>query len=179
MRFTYIFLTIVACMSCGLQAAEKSDAKKETVEFDGQTLLLAFDTKNDDESLKEYIPRGEKLESWTKLASLHEYSKLNDPKATVDALVRLLKQQNPRAPVAVITNAKTGDMIVDFVTWPQDASFCEFNVFRYSKKPGGGLVAQQYALREYKDQEGFLKGLKPVRQRLVRLMSEEGIKVNK
>jgi hypothetical protein len=129
--------------------------------------------------MKEFIPAGEKLESWTKFAALLEYPKLSDPKAVVANLVRALKQQNPDAPSSVIENPKTGEVIVDFVTWPPDNKFAEFNVFKYSKKPGGGLVAQQYALREYKDVTGFLKGLKPVRTRLVDLMAKEGLQVGK
>jgi hypothetical protein len=35
-------------------------------------------------------------------------------------------------------NPKTGDVMVDFVTWVPDNSFAEFNVFKYSKRQGGG-----------------------------------------
>ena len=52
-------------------------------------------------------------------------------------------------------------MIVDFVTWPADPAFVEFNIFKYTRKPGGGLVAQQYALRDYQDTTGFLRSLGP------------------
>ena len=63
-------------------------------------------------------------------------------------------------------------MIVDFVVWPADASFVEWNVFKYAKRPEGGVVAEQYALRAYEDSEAFLKGLRPVRERLVELMTQ-------
>jgi hypothetical protein len=67
-------------------------------------------------------------------------------------------------------------VIVDFVTWPADRAFVELNIFKYARKPGGGLVAQQYALRDYQDTTGFLRSLGPVRERLVGLMAKEGLR---
>ena len=52
----------------------------------------------------------------------------------------------------------------------------ELNIFKYARKPGGGLVAQQYALRDYQDTTGFLRRLRPVRERLVGLMAKEGLR---
>jgi hypothetical protein len=73
---------------------------------------------------------------------------------------------------------ETGDVIVDFVVWPPDVSFVEFNVFKYSKREEGGIEAQQYAVRAYgKEGQEFLKGLKAVRERLVPLMAEDGLAV--
>jgi hypothetical protein len=54
-------------------------------------------------------------------------------------------------------------------------AFVEFNVWKYRRRDGGGLVAHQYALRDYRDPKEFLRGLRPVRQRLVRLMAEGGL----
>jgi hypothetical protein len=78
-----------------------------------------------------------------------------------------------------LDNARPLATMVDFVTWMPDNSFAEFNVFKYSKRQGGGLVAQQYALRAYKGITNFLKGLGPVRKRLVDLMATEGLHLNK
>jgi hypothetical protein len=150
--------------------------QQESVSFDGLTLVLASQHENPGESVKEYIPAGEELRSWTKLASIREYPELNDPKAVVANLIKALKQQNPKSQHAVIENPKTGEVVVDFVTWPADESFVEFNVFKYGRREGGGLVAQQYALRDYKDPRGFMRGLKPVRARLVKLMTEGGLR---
>ena len=92
------------------------------------------------------------------------------------AMLRALKQQNPDAPSAIIRSPSTGEVIVDFVTWPPDRAFTEFNLFRYGKRDGGGVVAQQYALRHYGDATEFLRGLKAERTRLVELMAKEGLK---
>jgi hypothetical protein len=138
--------------------------------------VLAWQGGTADETVREYVPTGETLESWTKLASIREYPRLDDPRAVAANLVRALRQQNPAAQSAMIENPATGEVIVDFVTWPADRAFVEFNVFKYARKPGGGLVAQQYALRAYQDTTGFLRGLRPVRERLVELMAKEGLR---
>jgi hypothetical protein len=129
------------------------------------------------ETAREYIPPREKLASWTKLASIREYPKLDDPRAVAANPVRALKQQNPAAQSATIENPTTGEVIVDFVTWPADRTFVEFNIFKYTRRPGGGLVAQQYAVREYQDTTGFLRGLRPAGARPPRrVMANEGLR---
>jgi hypothetical protein len=76
----------------------------------------------------------------------------------------------------MIENPATGEVIVDFVTWPADHAFVEFNVFKYARRAGGGLIAQQYALRDHQDTTAFLRGLRPVRERLGGLMAKEGLR---
>jgi hypothetical protein len=165
-------------LALGLAWAVHADgqAPPKRLTFDGQILVLAWQGGAPGEIAREYIPPAEKLESWTKLASIREYPQLDDPRAVAANLVRALKQQNPAAQSAMIENPATGEVIVDFVTWPADRAFVEFNVFKYARKPGGGLVAQQYALRDYQDTTGFLRSLRPVRERLVGLMAKEGLR---
>lgn len=178
MKYLNTLLAVILCTGC-IARAEDTVHQKETIQFDGQTLIFAFQGTNPSENFKEYIPAGEKLESWTKLASIREYPALKDAKAVATNLLHVLARQNPQAPSKMFENPKTGDVMVDFVTWMPDNSFAEFNVFKYSKRQGGGLVAQQYALRAYKDITNFLKGLGPVRKRLVDLMATEGLHLNK
>ena len=165
-------------LALGLAWAVHADgqAPPKRLAFDGQILVLAWQGGSPGETVREYIPLAEKLESWTKLASIREYPKLDDPRAVAANLVRALKQQNPAAQSAMIENPATGEVIVDFVTWPADRAFVELNIFKYARKPGGGLVAQQYALRDYQDTTGFLRSLGPVRERLVGLMAKEGLR---
>ena len=59
---------------------------------------------------------------------------------------------------------------------PPDRAFTEFNLFRYGKRDGGGVIAQQYALRVYGDATAFLRALKAERVRLVELMAKEGLR---
>ncbi len=173
MRFAAIVFVTLMGNSAFVQAMDPAPpTMSETVEFDGNVLELASLEDSPGQSLKEFIPAGETLETWTKLAAIREYKDFDDPKLMVGSLVKQLNKQYPDSPSSIIENPTTGEVIVDFVVWPPDASFVEFNVFKYSKNPTGGLVSQQYALREYKDAEGFLKGLRPVRERLVELMTD-------
>jgi hypothetical protein len=154
------------------------DSAKESVRFDDEEFVLAWQGSNDGESTKEYLPVGEDLESWKKLAAIREYPELDDPSAAVAAFAKILKEKYPQSPSSIIENPKTGDVIIDFVVWPADGSFVEFNIFKYSKQAGGGLRAEQYALREYDETEEFLRGLRPVRERLVELMASGGLKLD-
>jgi hypothetical protein len=85
-------------LALGLAWAVHADAQAppSRLAFDGQILVLAWQGGAPGETAREYIPPGEKLESWTKLASIREYPKLDDPRAVAANLVRALKQQNPR-----------------------------------------------------------------------------------
>lgn len=148
----------------------------DSIEFDGQSLELASQAAENDDSIQEFIPKGEKLDSWTKLAAIRVQADLDDPAATVKGMARDLRKRYPKSPFKVMVNKQAGEAMIDFVVWPDDASFAEFNVFRYAKHPRGGLLAQQYALRAYGDDtEPFLKGLGPVRKRLVGAMALSGL----
>ena len=151
--------------------------KKESISFDGLTLVLAYEGSNPGSKIKEFIPDGETLEHWTHLAGIFEYPDLHDPLALVQEVDKLLKEKNPLARSAILENEKTGDVIIDFITWPEDGSFVEFNVFKYFKNGNKGVTAWQYAVREYKDQIPFLEELRPLRERLVAEMAETGLVV--
>jgi len=153
-------------------ADDTATAAEDTVNFDGQTLVLRWEGENPGETIKEYIPADQKLDSWTRLASIRTYSELDDPAALAGGVIKQLKKDYPDSPCAIIENPETGEVVIDFVLWPADLSFVEFNVFKYAKGEDGGVIAEQYALRDYEDSEGFLKGLRPVRERLVNLMTK-------
>lgn len=174
MRFLSLLILLVTTNGW-LPAQEALPPKRESVSFDGVVFILKSTKDNPGEGVKEFLPEGQNFASWTKLAALRDYPKHTDPRAMAENLVRALKKQNPGAQSAIIQNPKNGDVIVDFVTWPADQAFVEFNIFKYSRKDSGGLVGQQYALREYKDTVGFLKSLKPERTRLVNLMANGGL----
>ena len=144
--------------------------------FDGKRLVHAAEGGTPVERWREFVPEDEAIARWTHLASIREYPGHTDPKVLVSGLLRALKQQNPEAPSSIIRHPATGEVIVDFVTWPTDRAFTEFNLFRYGKRDGGGVVAQQYALRVYGDATAFLRGLKAERVRLVALMAKEGLR---
>jgi len=146
------------------------------VAFDGKRLVQAAQGGTPVERWREFVPDDEAIARWTRLASIREYPAHADPKTLATGLLRALKQQNPDAPSSIIQHPATGEVIVDFITWPPDRAFTEFNLFRYGKREGGGVVAQQYALRRYGDATDFLRGLKAERVRLIDLMAKEGLR---
>ncbi len=161
------------------QQTGQENAGTKQIQFDGAKLLLAWETDNDGNTIKEFIPSGETLENWTKLAAVREYPTLNDARGFAEMMVQRLAADSPDAASKISDGAKPGEVVLDFVMWPKDKSFAEFNVWKFRDGPNGGLVADQFAVREYKDPEGFLKNLKPVRERLVSAMAKDGLHVER
>lgn len=155
--------------------APVTSTDKPSVKFEGNTLLLAWQNDDDKPTIREFIPEGQDLETWTILASLRDYPDLEDPFLICGAMAKRATDLNADANGRVTENKETGEAVVDFLAWPEDKSFVEFNVFRYRKADQGGLIAEQYALRDYKDPEAFVKNLKPIRERLVRSMLKNGL----
>jgi hypothetical protein len=184
MRFRNMLVAFLFLVPAVVLAEEPGAAdQKERVQFDGKTFVLAWQNQTDSETVKEYIPADQNLDSWTELASIREYPELNDPKALAASLVKVLEERNPETPIGMIEDPQTGAVIVDFIVWseaspsPDGSDFVEFNIFKYQNKPDGGVIAQQYALREYKDIQGFIGGLPPVRERLLDQMAKEGLQL--
>jgi hypothetical protein len=189
MRLSLIVATILLGITSLTFAADPApnrtitrEAKpKEVVRFDGHSLVLAFQDNNNGNTIKEYIPAGETLERWTRLAGLYEYPNLDDPQAVVDGLVEQLKRRSSDILYNVRTDSLTKAVIVDFLIWPEgttkpeNAEYVEFNIFRYEPKRGGGLTAQQYAIRRYDNKNDFIENLRSWKDRLVRQMTDEGL----
>jgi len=159
-------------------AAADGATQTEQITFDGQKLKLAFDATSEGDTIKEYIPDGEKLQKWTKLASIGEYPKLNDAHELAAAVVREVEEKNPKADAHLKHNEETGETVIDFVVWPEDKSFVEFNVFKFKKNEYGGITSEQYAVREYKEPEKFAGDLESLRERLVEKMTEDGLQTS-
>lgn len=132
----------------------------EEMKFNGLVFKKAFSDTSSAGPFSEYLPKGQSLDSWTKLMGFYYFPALRDPKDAAQTLARVVKEQNPDAQSGVIYNETTNEAVVDFVTWPQDQSDVEFNVWKYKKNPDGkGLIALQYAERAYSDFEPFFKKL--------------------
>ncbi len=161
-------------LSLGMTSAP---AAEKTISFDGQTFYVAYHKAEGDKSVTEFLPKGENLDSWVHLVALRTLPGEDNPKLAALGLIRTLKYQNPEAQSAMIQHPSSKDVIVDFVTWPKDGKFIEFNIFRYSKlAKNKGLLLQQYAQRAYGDKTtAFLASLKGERQRLVNLMVKDGL----
>jgi hypothetical protein len=121
-----------------------------TPTLDGESFTNQFVGKQPNgDKLLEFVRPTESFNNWTKLVG-YRYQQLpalsNDPMKYALAMERLVKQTNPQAPVKVTRNELSGEAIVDFLTWPQNQSYMELNVFRFWKsKDGNAVVSVQFA----------------------------------
>jgi hypothetical protein len=99
----------------------------------------------------------------------------DDPLAAVETVGKVVKETNKDANYAIVTNDKTGESIIDFLTWAPESEVMEFNVFKYARSADGrGLVAMQYA-QHIKLGEIDVEGMRALRQRTVDEMATEDI----
>jgi len=178
MRPNHIITALATTLFAAIAAAEPGDTHStppQSITIDGQTLDLAWQGGSTDEPIYEYIPAGESLEHWTHLASIREYHSIDNAKALAEGTIQAVKQNYPGAPTQMVENPTSGDVMIDFLVGPPDGSFVEYNVFQYKKRPEGGTVAQQYALRAYGDTTKFLKNLETTRTRLLNEMADHGL----
>lgn len=103
------------------------------------------------DKLIEYVREGESFEKWTKLIG-YRYQQLpglgNDPVKYATFMAQMVKRANPQANSQIIKNEQSNEAVLDFLTWPRDAQFMEFNVFRFWKsKDGKAVVSLQLSHR--------------------------------
>jgi hypothetical protein len=178
MRHVLSLLVVVSFFPAAAIAAEKADLPVETVRFGDQHFELAWEIKSASNNMKEFIPKGQTLRSWTTFVGVYEYPLIDDPRAFAHQMAESIKHQNPRAQSAMAYDPKTGVAIIDFVTWPVDAKFIEYNVFKFERHPEKGIVGYQYAVRDYNDKRTFFKNLEALRKQSLKTMSVEGVVVH-
>lgn len=174
-----LFVVSAAALAADAPVTNDAAAHKPKLTFDGQTLILGWQGKNEQagEFTREFIPADQTLDHWTSLASIREYPDLNDPRSLAEILARTVKERLPDSLTSISDKSDSDETVVDFVLWADDKSFAEFNVFKYRKNPAGGILAEQFAVRDYADPAAFVKNLKPLRDRLVKLMTTEGLQL--
>ena len=103
------------------QAADvptKDSTAQTLVEFGDRHFRLAFKSEKEDESLKEYLPSGEKIEHWNELMTVHvfpKYPKENAVEKYHESLTNVLKAKKPASPFMVLENDKTKQKILDLL----------------------------------------------------------------
>ncbi len=119
-----------------------------TVTFDKVTYARQFVSGSPTASLAEYIRANETVENWTTLVAVRSFPQLDDPGAAAAELAKTLKKSNPLARFQLLVKEDKSEAMIDFLTWPEDASYSEFNIFRYLRLPGHpGLISYQFAYR--------------------------------
>lgn len=155
--------------------APQPASSPQQVEFDGQTMNLAWTNENPEAPIVEYLPKGETLEKWTHLASIRRYPELEDAQKLAKLTVDEVAKAYPGAPTNLADDPNGTGAVIEFVVTAPDDSFAEYNIFKYAKDPQGGVVAQQYALRGYGDRKKFEDELTERRQQLLDEMAEKGL----
>jgi len=174
-------LTLAVALFASLSAALAADTP--AVEFDGQRYSLGYEDQatlqdgQPGEGLAEFTLPGESVEDWSKLFAFHAYPQMgNDPVAAVEAVGKAVKETNKDANYAIVANDKTGDAIIDFLTWAPESDVMEFNVFKYARAADGrGLVAMQYA-QHVRLGEMDVEGMRALRARSVANMAAADIR---
>lgn len=127
-------------------------AQESLITLDSETFTKQFvgNPPNGDKLL-EFIREAETFEKWSKIVGIR-YQQLpgvgNDPKRVAQGMAQIVKTTNPNANSRIIVNEQTSEAIIDFLTWPSNGAFLEFNVFRYAKsKDGNGVISLHFANR--------------------------------
>jgi hypothetical protein len=131
-----------------LGLALSAPAAAQTAEFLGQKFEKKFEGGNPANASRfvEFGLPPEDIKQWTRMVSYRVFPKMeqNAVKA-VNIVARLLMERDKGARYSVIQNEKTREAMIDFLTGAGETM--EFNVFKYTPAPGGGMAATQYALR--------------------------------
>lgn len=165
-----------------LTSVSMARAEPLTVDFGGQHYTLNFEDQaklpdgRPGDGIAEFTLPGETVDNWTKLFAYHAYPEAgDDPTLAVQTLGKLVKENNKDANYALIENEKTGEAIIDFLTWAPDSDIMEFNVFKYARAENGpGLIALQFA-QHIKLGELDVEGMRELRARSVQYMADTNI----
>lgn len=129
-------------------AAADAAAEGQSIEFDGDTYVEQFESATPDFRLMEFVRADETVDNWTKLLAVRNFMKLEDPGQSAAAVGKTLQQVQPGAKYRLLEKEDGSEAIIDFITWPADGSYLEFNIHRYLKKPGyPGLISYQFAYK--------------------------------
>jgi hypothetical protein len=175
-------MRVVMTLFILLASISLTRAEPLTVDFGGQHYTLNFEdhAKLPDgrpgDGIAEFTLAGETVDDWTKLFAYHAYPEAgDDPVLAVKTLGKLVKENNKDANYALIENEKTGEAIIDFLTWAPDSDIMEFDVFKYARAENGpGLVALQYA-QHIKLGDLDVEGMRALRAKSVQYMADTNI----
>jgi hypothetical protein len=175
MRLLSLFAVLLASVSL-------ARADTPAVVFGDDRFTLAFEDQamlpdgEAGDGIAEFTLAGETVDDWSKLFAFHAYPEMgDDPLAAVETVGKVVKETNKDANYAIVTNDKTGEAIIDFLTWTPESDVMEFNVFKYARSADRrGLVAMQYA-QHIKLGEIDVEGMRALRQRTVDEMATEDI----
>lgn len=161
------------------------------IRFNESNYILKYSEKNLQNGgyFNEYIRNSETLDNFTRMLTVSNYPKINDPIDFARKMGESIKKQNPLADYEILTNKKTTEVLMHFFIWEESkkGSALEFNVFKFKKETQEkGLLSIQYVFRnvgldikEYekeltKNRENWIKNISKLRFPLL-IKKEVGI----
>ena len=109
-------------------------------------------SKDAEQQLRKYLPPGESLDHWNRMASVQILKNEKDSKKYLTRVAETMQQGNPMAKTRFFQNEKK-QTVLDAITFaPADSpvKYAEWSLMRAHYVKGTGLVVFQYALRLYK-----------------------------
>lgn len=169
----------ITALAVAFVVAAGAPEAARTVTFDNVTYTRQFVSGSPPAGLAEYVRADETVENWTTLVAVRCFPQLDDPGAAAAELAKTLKKSNPLARFQLLVKEDKSEAMIDFLTWPDDASYGEFNIFRYLKLPGHpGLISYQFAHRFTDTSPEVTEQFKQDRQRWVEEMTRADFPVD-
>jgi len=98
-----------------------------------------------------YIRDTETFEDWTTAVTytLYRNPSVGDrPKSVATVIVSSLQNSNPQAKYNLTGNEEGTEVILDFLTWPADKEYMEYDVYRIeSGQKGEGVYVLQFSVK--------------------------------
>ncbi len=184
MKYLLIVLTCLSAITSFAQSAEDRVGVKGPLNFDGKKFNLSWTSHpNADYYIQEYIPAGEKAESFNEMISVFF---IKTDRSVVDEMTKKAeeitarKKTDPVANFKTYTNEQTGEAAIDFLVGASEGdkmTIVEFNFYRYKQVQlslGKGILIFAYSKRSYGDSiTNFLKSLSDIRNKYIGLMIEQ------
>lgn len=145
-------------------------AGKPYIKVGDRKMFLAYTPGLAANGLREYLPAGETLSSWTRLASVRVFPDLDNPSAFLKKVAEGVKRSHPAARYQLLEPKDGGPLVLDFLTFPPQGSrdnYAEWNLMRAEHIDGKGLVVYQYALRIYGPSEGSASEINAERAKML------------
>jgi hypothetical protein len=160
-----------------------SAAFGSAVTVDGEEFYLASGGKNEAETIREFLPKGQGLDEWTRLVSIRQIPGQNSPKAYIAALAQTYHTNYPHMKFAA--GGADDEWFIDFIAFPSGKvarPYVEWDFFVARKDPKQGVVVAQYAVRYYAkdaDDDPFKSfDVRGLRMRMVEKLKKEKFEVN-
>lgn len=174
MRSSIVSFLVVLCVCTVGFAGEPRvlvpEELPKTLTFAGVEMRHAFEESKDGTFIVEYLPEGQTLERWQNLFAIRKEAVKLSPLERAKALGAYLKKVNPKYNFQILSNSKTGEAGIDFMVWPEDESFAEFNTWKFVQAEEGWLYSYQFCYRSYSEDttwQDFVEFMKNDKQKVV------------